>query len=177
MVGVHGEHDAGDLPPQFAQYGHETQQLLLRRQGLCAGSGRFRPQIEDVGPFRMQAHGVGQPQILGIVRAAVIEGVRRQVDDAHNAKGGRGRHRPAPKTQPGAAPAGRLLRHMVIACAVRFHRCPAFCCPYRHRPAPPFRERVQPPCPPDPAPARNPRQERPSPACRWRPAAAGACSP
>ena len=66
--------------------GCEPRQFLLERYRLHAaiGAGRFRADVDDVGAFRDHAPRLGDGALRIDEAAAVGEGVRRDVEDAHD---------------------------------------------------------------------------------------------
>ena len=62
---------------------HDALELLLDRHGRAAADGRLAADVEDVRARLKQRLAVRDLLGQGRMRAAVGEGVRRRVDDAH----------------------------------------------------------------------------------------------
>ncbi|MCY1508423.1 hypothetical protein D9M68_427310 [compost metagenome] len=70
----------------LAHHGQHARQLGVERHGGAAGAGRFAADVEDVGTLLQQLLAVLQRRLGRRVRAAVGEGIGRDVDDAHHAR-------------------------------------------------------------------------------------------
>ncbi len=94
--GFEGEAGGGGMPrvdrdAQFAVFfsecaddGDDAVLLFFRFYGFCAGAGGFSADINDVGAFFNELRGVGEGGFRGVVQAAIGEGVRGDVEDAHD---------------------------------------------------------------------------------------------
>jgi hypothetical protein len=70
----------------LAHHRQHARQFGVERHGGAAGAGRFAADIEDVGALLEQLLAVLQRSPGGRMRAAIGEGIGRDVDDAHHAR-------------------------------------------------------------------------------------------
>ena len=84
--GVDGDGDA--LDGQRAHDGHDTAQLLVLAGALGAGAGGLSPDVDDARSGGDEGPAVGDRGVGLDPPPAVAEGVRRDVDDAHDDRTG-----------------------------------------------------------------------------------------
>jgi len=103
LDGVDGDADAGSAgalggvsvsggPGQGLDDRDDPPQLDLDGDGLGAGPGGFAAHVDDVGALGHHLEPVRHRALEGVVEAAVGEGVRRHVEDAHDERAQRRRH-------------------------------------------------------------------------------------
>jgi hypothetical protein len=98
-----GDPGAGE-PLEDRQHAVE---LLVLRDGIGAGSRGLAPDVEQVRPLRDEVAGVGDRRVrvpVGVERTAVGEGVRGDVDHAHDEGRCAGRQDPPGRGTSGARP-------------------------------------------------------------------------
>jgi len=88
MVGVDGQDSGGPLFEERFDDGEDSGLFFFGGQWGGVGAGGFAAEVEDVGSFVEHLEGLGQGSFGGVggrvVKAAVGEGVGRDIKDSHD---------------------------------------------------------------------------------------------